>query len=248
MIPIKTPEEIEVMREGGRILAEIMKELSLLVKPGVTTKELDFKAVELIKKAGAKPAFKGYGGFPKTLCTSVNEELVHVVPSDRELKEGDILSLDLGILFKGMYADMARTYPVGEISLEAAHLVRVTKKSLRLGIKKARSGNTVGDIGNTIQRFVEGQGYSLVRELCGHGIGKNLHEEPKIANYGTRHTGEKLETGMVLCLEPMVNMGKWGVVHTKDKYGYTTKDGSLSAHFEDMIVITQEGAEVLTKI
>ncbi|MCP6726539.1 MAG: type I methionyl aminopeptidase [Patescibacteria group bacterium] len=248
MITIKTEEEIQVMREGGKMLAHILEDIAKDIAPGVTTKQLDTKAEKLIKEAGAKPAFKGYEGFPGIVCTAVNEEMVHTVPSDKPLEEGDILSLDIGLIYKGMYLDMARTYPVGEISLEASHLIKTTKKSLRIGIKKARPGNTVGDIGNTIQRFVEGQGYGVVRILCGHGIGKELHEDPKIANFGKRGDGEELKQGMVICIEPMVTAGKYDLKKADDGHGYITKDGSLSAHFEDTVAITQDGAEVLTKI
>ena len=248
MITIKTEEEIQVMREGGKMLAHILEDIAKDIAPGVTTKQLDTKAEKLIKEAGAKPAFKGYEGFPGIVCTAVNEEMVHTVPSDKPLAKGDILSLDIGLIYKGMYLDMARTYPVGEISLEASHLIKTTKKSLRIGIKKARPGNTVGDIGNTIQRFVEGQGYGVVRILCGHGIGKELHEDPKIANFGKRGDGEELKQGMVICIEPMVTAGKYDLKKADDGHGYVTKDGSLSAHFEDTVAITQDGAEILTKI
>jgi len=249
MITIKSPEEIEILREGGEILASITEKLSKMVKPGITTKELNMAAESHIFKFGAKPAFKGYEGFPATLCTSVNEEIVHAVPSARILKEGDILSLDLGILYKGFYTDMAITIPVDErkVSPEALRLIRVTKKSLKLGIKKARAGNTFGDIGNTIQRYVEGRGFSVVRELCGHGIGKKLHEDPQIPNYGKRRSGEEIKEGMVFCLEPMVTMGDWRLKRTKDGFGYQTVDGSLSAHFEHTIAVTKKGAEVLTR-
>ena len=247
MITIKTKEEVQVMREGGKILAQILKEIAEGIQPGATTKELDAKAEELIKKAGATPAFKGYDGFPGTVCTAINAEMVHNVPSNRHLEKGDILTLDIGLIHKGMYLDMARTYPVGEISLEAAHLIKTTKKALRLGVKKARPGNTVGDIGNTIQRFVEGQGYGVVRILCGHGIGKDLHEDPKITNFGKRGDGELLEAGMVICIEPMVTAGGYDLKRAEDGHGYITKDGSLSAHFEDTIAVIDGGAEVLTK-
>ncbi len=248
MITIKTPEEIGVMREGGKILAQVLEEVAEGIAPGVTTNELDKKAEQLIIRAGTKPAFKGYQGFPGTVCTAVNEEMVHTAPSDRELKEGDIISLDIGLIHKGMYLDMARTYPVGEISAEASHLIKTTKKALRIGIKKVRPGNTVGDIGNTIQRLVEGQGYGVIRNLCGHGIGKELHEEPKITNFGKRGGGEELKAGMVICIEPMVSVGDYELKQTKDGHGYVTKDGSLSAHFEDTIAIIQDGSEVLTRV
>jgi len=246
MITIKSKKEIETMREGGRILAKIMKELEKAVRPGVTTKELNRLAESLIFKYKAKPSFKGYQNFPAALCTSINEELVHVAPSDRALKEGDIVSLDLGIFYKRFHADMAATLPVGKIDSEAQRLIRVTKKALKRGIKKARPGNTIGDIGNTIQRFVESQGFNVIRDLCGHGIGRELHEDPQVLNYSKRHKGEKLKEGMVICLEPMVTTGDWKLKRTKDGHGYETEDGSLSAHFEHTIAVTKDGSRILT--
>jgi len=247
MIFIKTKEEIEIMGEGGRILARIMQELERAVKPGITTRELDRLAESLIFKYGGKPSFKGHEGFPATLCTSINEEIVHGVPSNRILKEGDIISLDLGIFYKGFHTDMAITCGVGsKISPTVQRLIRVTKKALKRGIKKVKPGNTFGDIGNTIQRYVESQGFNVVRDLCGHGIGKELHEEPKILNYGKRHTGYKIKEGMVFCLEPMVTVGDWKIKKTKDGFGYQTADNSLSAHFEHTIAVTQNGCRILT--
>ncbi len=246
MITIKTTEEIRIMAEGGKILAKIMKELEKQVRPGITTKELDRAAEALILKYG-KPSFKGHEGFPACLCTSVNEEIVHVIPSDRVLKEGDIISLDLGILYKGFHSDMAITVPVEKISPEAQHLIRTTKKALKRGIKKVRPGNTIGDIANTIQRYIEGQGLGVVRELCGHGIGKNIHEDPQIPNYGKRRTGPELVEGMVICLEPMVTIGDWKIKKAKDGYGFQTKDNSLAAHFEATIAVKKVGCEVLTE-
>jgi methionyl aminopeptidase len=248
MISIKTPEEIKIMAEGGKILAKIMKELEKKVKPGITTKELDELAEELIFKSGGVPSFKGYEGFPATLCTSINEELVHVVPSQRKIKGGDILSLDIGMKYQGYHSDMAITLPVGKVSLEAQRLIRVTKKSLKRGIKKVRPGNTFGDIGNTIQRYIESQGLNVVRELCGHGIGRELHEEPKILNYGERHTGPEIKEGMVFCLEPMVTAGDWKLKKSEDGHGFEPKDGSLSCHFEHMMVATKNGVKILTVI
>ena len=248
MIPIKTPQEIAIMRKGGRILAGIMDELIAQAQPGASTAQLDKIAEGKILKAGAKPAFKNYQGFPATLCASVNEEEVHAIPSpEKILKEGDIITLDLGLIYKGYYSDMARTVPVGEIEKETARLVRVTREALEFGIKKTRAGVTVGDVGNTIQRFVEERGYGVVRELCGHGIGKELHEEPQVLNYGSRHTGVELKEGMVICIEPMVTMGDWNVKRARDGQTYITRDGSLSAHFEDTIAIIKNGAEVLTR-
>ena len=248
MIRIKTPEQIKIMAEGGKILSQIMKDLEKIVKSGITTKELDRVAETLIFKSGGKPSFKNYDGFPFTLCTSVNQEIVHAVPSNRKLKEGDILSLDLGMKYKGFHTDMALSLPVGKTSPEVQRLIRVTKKSLKRGINKIRPGITIGDIGNTIQRYVEGQGYSVVRELCGHGIGEDLHEEPQILNFGKRHTGPQIKEGMVLCLEPMITVGDWKLKKSKDGYGFETKDSSLSCHFEHTIAVTKNGAKVLTVI
>lgn len=256
MIPIKSTEEIRIMREAGRILAKIMKELAREVKPGITTKELDRVAEALIScppKPWAKPekiqcSFKGYEGFPACLCTSVNEEIVHALPSGRQLKEGDIISLDLGIFYKGFHTDMAITLPVGKIDPEISRLLYVTKKAFKRGLKKVRPGNTIGDLGNTIQRYVESQGFNVVRDLCGHGIGREIHEEPQILHYGKRHRGPEIKEGMVLCLEPMVTMGDWNIKKSEDGYGFKTKDGSLSAHFEHTIAVTKNGCQVLTEL
>ncbi len=248
MITIKTPEEISIMAEGARILAKIMGELEKAVRPGITTEELDRVAETLILKSKAKSSFKNYQGFPATLCTSINEEIVHAVPSNRILKEGDILSLDTGMRYKGFHSDMAVTLPVGKVSPEAQRLIRVTKKSLKRGIKKVRPGNTFGDIGNTIQRYVESQKFNVVRELCGHGIGKNLHEDPQILNYGKRHKGPEIKEGMVICIEPMVTAGDWRIKKGKDGQSFVTCDSSLSAHFEHMVAVTKSGAKILSVI
>jgi methionyl aminopeptidase len=226
------------------------------VRPGITTMELEKLAESLILKAGGKCSFKGYKSkdgesirpYPYCLCTSVNEEIVHVPPSERVLKEGDVLKIDIGILYKGFHTDMAITVPVGKVSFEAQRLIRVTKKALKLAIKKAKPGNTFGDIGNTIQRYVESQGFNVVRELCGHGIGRELHEEPQILNYGKRKTGEKIKEGMVFCIEPMVTAGDWHLKRTKDGFGYQTVDGSLTAHFEHTVAVTKNGGRVLTNL
>lgn len=236
------------MSNGGKILAKIIKELKKKVKPGVTTKELDRVAEALILEYGGKPNFKGYNSFPAALCTSVNEVVVHSVPSKYKLKEGDILSLDLGLIYKGFNVDMAITFPVGEVSSEARRLIRTTKKALKRGIKKIKPSNTFGDIGNTIQRHIEGQGFGVVRSLCGHGIGKGLHEDPQIPNYGKRKTGLKIKEGMVFCIEPMVTIGDWKIEKAKDGYGFQTADGSLSAHFEHTIAVTKTGSRVLTEL
>lgn len=248
MITIKSPAELEIMAQAGKILAKIMAELEKKVKPGIKTCELDRLSESLILKSGAKCSFKGYENFPACLCTSVNEEIVHVVPSDRTLKEGDIISLDLGIFYKGFHTDMALTLPVGKVDPEVARLIKVTKKALKRGIKKARIGNTFGDISNTIQRYVESQGFEVIRDLCGHGIGKKLHEDPQIFNYGKRHKGEKIKEGQVFCLEPMVAMGDWRIKKSADGHGFETKDGSLSCHFEHTVAVTKEGPQVLTEL
>ena len=248
MIPIKSEKEIQIMAENGKILASIMEELKKRVEPGISTQELNRVAETLILNSEGKPSFKEYDGFPATLCTSINEEIVHGIPSKRKLKNGDILSLDLGMKRNGFHIDMAITLPVGEVDPEVKRLVRITKKVLKIGIKKTKIGNTINDIGNTIQRYVESQGFNVIRDLCGHGIGKELHEEPKILNYGKRHTGFKIKQGMVFCLEPMVTMGDWKIKKTKDGFGYETTDGSLSAHFEHTIVVTKHGVKVLTEM
>jgi len=248
MITIKTEQEIQIMRESGRILATVIKALEQMVKPGVTTLDLDRAAEALILSMGGKPAFKNYNGFPYTLCASVNEVVVHGYPSNYALREGDIIGLDLGVIYNGYYSDSAITLGVGTVSFEAKRLMMVTKTALRYGIKKAKIGNTVGDIGNTIQRYIETQGYGIIRELCGHGIGKHLHEDPQILNFGSRGKGPKLTEGMVICIEPMITIGDPSLKKAKDGYGYATKDGSLSAHFEHTIAITQSGPKVLTEI
>lgn len=248
MIQIKTPEEIKIMAEGGKLLAKVMKELEKKVQPGITTNELNRLAESLILKSKGKCSFEGYDGFPACLCTSVNEQIVHGMPSGRILKEGDIIGLDLGILSKGFHTDMAVTLPVGRIDPEIQRLIRVTKKALKRGIKKVRPGNTFGDVGNTIQRYVEDQGFNVVRDLCGHGIGREIHEDPKIFNYGKRHTGPEIKEGMVICIEPMVTVGDWKLKKSSDGSGYETQDGSLSCHFEHTIAVTKNGAKILTVI
>ena len=247
MISLKTKKDIQEMREGGAILARILDTAALRVKPGVTTKELDSLIKQLILEAGAKTAFLGYQGFPGVVCTAVNEEGVHVPPSVRELQEGDILTLDMGLVWKGWYLDMARTFPVGKINQEKQRLIVVTKKALDFGIAKARIGNRLGDIASAIQEYVEESGYNVVRELCGHGIGRELHEDPKVLNYGKPHTGIELKEGMVIAIEPMVTVGDWTLVLAKDGHSYITKDGSLFCHFEDTIAISEKGPVVLTR-
>lgn len=253
MVKIKTPREIETMAEGGKILAGIVKELESRVRPGITTKELDELAEELIFKSGGKCSFKGYEDFPACLCASVNEEIVHAVPSKRVLKEGDIISLDLGVYYKGFHSDMAITLPVGKVSPSVRRLIEVTKKTLEAGIRKVRPGNCIRDISRAIQGYAEGQGYNIIHELCGHGIGKRVHEPPQILNSvffdeTTEDEKTEIKEGMVLCLEPMLTAGDWRIKRSKDGFGYETKDGSLSCHFEHTVAVLKDGAKVLTVV
>jgi methionyl aminopeptidase len=253
VIPIKTKEEIEIMREGGKLLAGIMKQISESAKPGIKTKELDKLARELIESVGAKPAFLNYGGFPASLCVSINEEVVHGVPSERELKQGDVLSLDLGLIYKGFVADMAVTIPVlgdmnyedwAKVTPDTARLIETTKAALNIGIKQIKAGSKLGRVSSAIQSTVEKQGFGVIREMVGHGVGRNLHEEPQIPNYGDQTDGPVLEEGMVLAIEPMVSMGDWQL--KKNGQVYCTRDGSIAAHFEHTVAVTKDGPEILT--
>lgn len=229
----------------GQILAEIEE----LVKPGVSTLDLDLFAQTRTKELGAKPAFKGYHGFPATLCVSVNEEVVHGIPSKKRiLRDGDIVGIDFGVILDGWFGDSARTFPVGRVSSEAAHLLEITEKSLFLGIAEARAGNHLFDIGFAIQNYVESFGYSVVREFVGHGIGKSLHEDPQVPNFGIKGKGMLLKPGMVLAIEPMINAGKPEVKVLSDGWTAITADKKLSAHFEHTIAITETGNEILTKV
>jgi len=255
MINIYSEKEIEIMRKGGKILAKIIKELAKKVKPGITTKYLDEVAEGLVFKYKAKPTFKGFNNYPAVLCTSINEEIVHAVPSSRVLKNGDLLKLDLGIRFSankagnGYCTDMAITLPIGKIDKKIKKLIEVTKKSLAIAIKQCKPGNHLGDIGWAIQKYVEKNGFNVVRDLVGHGIGRSVHEDPQILNYGSSTgLGIKLEPGMVLALEPMVAMGNYKIEKTEDGFAFRTQDRSLSAHFEHTIAITKKGVKVLTKI
>jgi len=248
MIKIYNENEIEIMRQGGKILAEIMEELKKEVKPGVTTQHLNKVAEDLVFSWGAKPSFKGFEGFPAVLCTSINEEIVHAVPGKRKLKERDILSLDLGIRFEKFCTDMAITIPIGRIDKKTRKLIKITKEALKIGIKQAKPGSYLGDIGYAIQKYVEKNGFNVVQELFGHGVGKQVHEAPRIPNFGNPGEGPELKLGMVLAIEPMVTVGDWHIEKTKDDWGYKTVDNFLSAHFEHTIAITPKGPEVLTKI
>jgi len=252
MISIKKDKEIKLMRQAGAILAEVMQRLVPYVQRGVSTLELDKLAEEMIRKRGAKPAFKGYGDkrnkYPATLCASVNEQVVHALPDKNKiLKQGDIIGLDCGVKYKKYYSDMAITLGVGKISPQKEKLIVVTKKSLEKAISIIKEGIFLGDVSYTIQSFVEKNGFSVVRQLTGHGIGKKLHEEPSIFNYGEPKTGPILKAGMTLAIEPMVNMGDWQVETLGDGWTIVTKDRKLSAHFEHTILVTKTGAEVLTK-
>lgn len=246
MITLKTEEEIELLRENNILVSKTLAELAKVIKPGITTLELDKIAEEYIRSNGAEPGFLGYGGFPYTLCTSVNEEVVHGMPSHRELREGDIISVDCGTNMKGFYGDSAYTFAVGEISPELKKLLQVTKEALMFGVEKAVAGNRVGDISHAVQQHAESSGYSVVRELVGHGIGKNMHESPEVPNYGMRGRGPLLKKGMVICIEPMINMGKRNVVCESDGWTIRTTDRKPSAHFELAVAIGSESPDVLS--
>ncbi len=248
MIIIKSPREIDHLKRSNAIVAEVFETLKGRIAPGVTTKELDEVAEEYILLKGARPAFKGYRGFPATLCISINEEVVHGIPGQRRLKEGDIVSLDVGVNFAGYYGDAAITFPVGKVDSEAKRLLEVTEKALYIGIEKARVGNRLFDISYAIQRWVESNGFSVVRDFVGHGIGKDLHEEPQVPNFGAPHQGPRIETGMVFALEPMVNEGAYGVRVLSDGWTVVTADGKRSAHFEHTIAIADNGAEILSVV
>lgn len=245
---LRAPEEISKLREGNLIVAEILQRLKEKIKPGITTLELDEYAEAMVKKRGGEPAFKGYQGYPFSLCTSVNQEVVHGLPSKRQLVEGDIISLDFGVYYQGYYGDAAITVPVGRVSQEAERLIRVTEACLYQGIEQARAGNRLGDISWAVQETVEAAGFSVVRDYVGHGIGKKLHEEPQIPNYGVKGRGVELKPGMVLAIEPMVNAGGYKVRLLSDGWTVVTEDVSLSAHFEHSVVITEDGPFVLSRL
>jgi methionyl aminopeptidase len=247
-IIIKSEKEIAVMREAGRIVAEILQIVGEQAKPGVTTRELDVIADKELKKRGAVSSFNGYRGFPANLCTSINDEIVHGIPGDRALKEGDIISLDFGAIYNGFQGDAAVTVPVGRVSPEASRLIEATRESLEKGISAARAGATLGDVSSAIQKHAESKNYSVVREYTGHGIGRDMHEDPQIPNYGIPGTGPVLKKGMTLALEPMLNIGGSATRVAKDRWTVLTADGSLSAHFEHTIAITDNEPEVLTRV
>lgn len=244
----KSPAEIEKLRQSGHLVRQLLNELRGRVQPGATTLELEKYIEKRLQEVGVQPAFKGYRGFPCCLCTSVNEEIVHGIPSDRQLKEGDIVSLDLGVVMDGYYGDSAMTVPVGRISGANQNLLCVTEESLELAIQQVRLGNRLGDISAAVQRHVEKNGFSIVREFVGHGIGRNLHEEPQIPNYGQVGRGPLLKEGMVLAIEPMVNAGKKELKIKDDQWTAVTADGEFSAHFEHMVAVTRNGPDVLTRL
>ena len=247
MINIRNSQEIAIMRRAGEVVRDTLCMLEEYIVPGIQTLELDALAEEFIRKQGAIPGFKGLYGFPGTLCISIEDEVVHGKPSNRRLKEGEIVGIDVGSIVDGYYGDHARTFPVGEIDSAHKKLLKVTKESLIKGINVARPGNRIGDISNAIQTHAESNGYGVVTELVGHGIGANLHEDPQIPNFGKKGTGPTIKEGMCFAIEPMINMGSPNVITKSDKWTICTVDGQPSAHFEHTITITNNGAEILTK-
>jgi methionyl aminopeptidase len=248
VISIKSEPELKLMRTSGRIVGEALAELGERVKPGVTTQELDRFAFEFFKGRGCVPAFLGYHGYPATICTSVNDQVVHGIPGKRVLEEGDIVGIDIGAYYKGYCGDSARTFPVGDVDPKVRRLLQVTFEALDRGIQQCRVGNRISDIGHEVEKYVEEQGYSVVKDYVGHGIGQAMHEEPQVPNYGNPHQGPRMVEGMCLALEPMVNMGGEEVRVLEDGWTVVTKDGKFSAHFEDTIAILAEGPENLTRI
>jgi methionyl aminopeptidase len=246
MLYLKTDEEVGLLRESNRLVSRTLAEMASLIKPGITTLYLDKIAETFIRDHGAVPAFKGYGGFPNTLCTSVNEEVVHGIPSNYALREGDIISVDCGVILNGWYGDSAFTFPVGEIKPELQKLLEYTRASLEEGVKKAIAGNRVGDISSAVQTKAESGGFTVVRELVGHGLGKKLHEQPEVPNYGKPGTGPKLQKGLVICIEPMINLGRKDTVQLRDGWTIRTIDAKPSAHYEYAVAVDEGKADVLT--
>ncbi len=246
MIVCKSPAELGKMRAANQLVARILDELAALVQPGVSTADLDAEAEARVRAAGAEPAFKGYRGYPATLCASVNDQVVHGIPNTRPLASGDIISLDMGVKLNGYFGDSAVTVAVGSVPDDVHKLLRVTEEALERGISQIRIGGRISDIGHAIQAHVEANGFSVVREFVGHGIGASLHEEPQIANYGDANRGPRMAEGMTLAIEPMVNMGRPAVRVLADGWTAVTRDGSLSAHFEHTVAVTKSGPEILT--
>ncbi len=249
MIIIKSKEEIKLMAKAGEVTAMMLEELAPVIQPGMSTRDIDHWCESFILKHGMKPAFKGYGGFPGTACVSVNEEVVHGIPSKKRiLREGDIVSVDLGTIYKDYYSDAARTYPVGKISEENARLIRVAEESFFEGVKYARSGNRIGDISCAVQQYVEAAGFSVIRDYVGHGVGRDLHEDPPVPNYGKAAHGPKLVPGMVIAIEPMIAVGDYDVEVLSNDWTAVTVDGSFAAHYENTVVITEEEPILLTRL
>ncbi len=248
MIVCRSKSEIEKLRSSGRLVRQLLEELRRQARPGVSTLDLERYVERRLREVGAKSAFKGYRGYPCCLCASVNEEIIHAIPSGRRLKDGDIVSLDTGVILDGYYGDSALTVAIGEIPEPLKRLMRVTQECLDIGIRQAKAGNRVGDISSAIQQHAESNGYSVVREFVGHGVGRALHEEPQVPNYGQAGRGPLLKPGMVIAIEPMVNAGGPDVKVLKDKWTAVTADGQYSAHFEHMVAITHDGADILTEL
>ncbi|MGM0376787.1 MAG: type I methionyl aminopeptidase [Bacteroidota bacterium] len=246
MIYLKTKEEIELLRESNMLVAKTHGEIAKWIAPGVTTLKLDKIAEEFIRDHGGEPAFLNYQGFPNSLCMSVNEQVVHGIPNNQPLEDGDIVSVDCGVLLNGYYGDSAYTYGVGNVPTDAADLMKTTKEALYKGIEQAVEGKRIGDIGYAVQTHAEGQGYSVVREMVGHGVGKNLHESPEIPNYGRRGNGVKLKEGMVIAIEPMINLGKRHIVQEADGWTIRTRDRKVSAHFEHTLAVGKNEADILS--
>jgi methionyl aminopeptidase len=247
MIYLKSPAEIAIMKKNGAILKDCLETAAQMIKPGVKKRDIDRAIEKLILNAGAAPAFKGFHGYPSSTCISVNDEVVHGMPNGRVLEEGDICGIDIGVFKDGYYADAARTFPVGRISKDAQKLLKVTKEALERGIAKARVGNRLSDISHDVEACAVGNGFSVVRTLVGHGIGQRMHEEPQVPNFGPPSQGPELEEGLVIAIEPMINLGKADVFTKDDGWTVVTVDKSLSAHFEDTVAITESGPEILTR-
>lgn len=246
MITIKSEREIELMREAGKMVSMTHQYLKNFIKPGITTKELDRLAEEYIRKMGGVPTCKGYEGFPATLCTSVNDTVVHGIPDNYKLKDGDIITIDMVIGYKGYQGDAAWTYAVGEISDDKKYLMEHTEKALYEGVKQVKPGNRIGDISNAVEEYANKHHLGVVKELCGHGIGREMHEDPEVPNYGTKETGPKLREGMVICIEPMLNLGTADIYMLDDEWTIKTDDGKPAAHYEHTILVTKDGYEILT--
>ena len=247
MIELKTPDELQRMRHAGAIVARLLQHLAGRVAPGIKTKELEAASRAFIEASGAEPAFLGYRGFPATVCVSVNEEVVHGIPGERVIKAGDVVSIDAGVKYEGLFSDAALTVAVGRVSARAQRLIEATRQALEEAIAQVRPANRLSDISHAVQQTVEREGFGIVRDFVGHGIGRALHEEPPIPNYGAPHAGPRLQPGMVLAIEPMVTMGRWDVDVLEDGWTAVTRDRSLAAHFEHTVAVTERGPEVLTR-